>query len=72
MTDQPLARPIPRDAHLGTCTPPPAHRRRWRDGRLWICPRCGQAWVTTRRQPSNIAPTVISWWWRKWPFEEDY
>lgn len=45
----------------------PSARRRWHTS-LWICPECGQGWVTTREQPDNIAPTALSWWWKRWPF----
>ena len=49
-----------------TCQTPVASRRWYHV--LWICPSCGQAWHTTRTQPTNIAPTSLSWWWRRWPW----
>lgn len=39
--------------------------------RLWVCPECGQAWQTTRQQPHTIAPTGLSWWWRRWPLTKE-
>lgn len=57
-------------AHMLQKCPTPAANRRYAT-QLWVCPDCGQAWQATRTQPASIAPTVLSWWWRRWPWIED-
>lgn len=41
------------------------------ESRLWVCPRCGQAWIATTKLDPRHVPDGLSWRWRKWPLEDE-
>jgi hypothetical protein len=45
------------------CQPRPTRRY---STRLWICPACGRAWVTTITPDPRLAPDGLSWRWIHW------
>lgn len=62
--------------HIELCDKPRPGRR-WAN-RLWVCHKCGQAWVAVKSITGDPSSTFVPasyetpiWQWWKWPFKED-